>query len=75
MTDVTDELSKICDWLGVNKLSLNVSKAKFRVFHTIKKHFIYLKFNINVNNIERVTNFNCLCVTLSSTVFIVETAH
>ena len=35
--DVTDdllnyELSKICDWLGANKLALNVSKIKFMVF-------------------------------------------
>ena len=35
--DVTDdllnyELSKICDWLGANKLTLNVSKTKFMAF-------------------------------------------
>ena len=38
-TNVTDdllncELSKICDWLGANKLALNVSKTKYMVFHT-----------------------------------------
>ena len=70
--DVTDdllnyELSKICDWLGANKLALNVSKAKFMVFHTINKHVIYPKLYINGNNIERVTNFNFLGLTLTST--------
>ena len=35
------ELSKICDWLGANKLSLNVSKTKFMCFHAINKYFIY----------------------------------
>ena len=70
--DVTDdllnyELSKICDWLGANKLALNVSKTKFMVFHTINKHVIYPKLNINGNNIERVTNFNFLGLTLTST--------
>ena len=52
------ELSKICDWLGANKLALNVSKTKFMVFHTFNKHVIYPKLNINGNNIELVTNFN-----------------
>ena len=59
------ELSKICDWLGANKLALNVSKTKFMVFHTVHKHVIYPNLNINGNNIERVTNF--LGLTLSST--------
>ena len=61
------ELSKICDWIGVNKLALNVSKTKFMVFHTVNKHVIYPKLNINKNNIERVTNFNFLGLTLGST--------
>ena len=58
------ELSKICDWLGTNKLALNVSKTKCMVFHTVNKHVIYLKLNINRNNIERVTHFNFLGLTL-----------
>ena len=58
------ELSKICDWLGANKFALNVSKTHFMVFHTINKHVIYLKLNINGNNIERVANFNFLGLTL-----------
>ena len=61
------ELSKICDWLGANKLALNVSKTKFMVFHTVNKHVIYLILNINGNNTERVTNLNFLGLTLSST--------
>ena len=69
--DVTDdllnyELSKICDWLGANKLALNVSRTKVMLFHTINKHVIYPKLNINENNIERRTNFNFLGLTLSS---------
>ena len=61
------ELSKICDWLGANKIALNVSKTKYMVFHTANKHVAYPKLNINRNNIERVTNFNFLGLTLSST--------
>ena len=37
------------------------------VFHTSNKHVTYPKLNINGNNIERVTNFNFSCLTLSST--------
>ena len=37
------------------------------VFHTANKHVAYPKLNINGNNIERVTKFNFLGPTLSST--------
>ena len=37
------------------------------VFHTANKHVTYPKLNINENNIERVTNFNFLGLTLSLT--------
>ena len=30
--DINNELCKISEWLGVNKLSLNISKTKFMVF-------------------------------------------
>ena len=61
------ELSKICDWLGANKLALNVSKTKFIVFYTFNKHAINPKLNINGNNIERVTNFVILGLTINPT--------
>ena len=63
------ELSKICDWLGANKLALNVSKTKYMVFHTANKHVAYPKLNINGNNIERVTTFIFLGLTISSNLF------
>ena len=47
--------------------ALNVSKTKYMIFHTANKHVTYPKLNINGNNIERVTNFNFLCLTLRST--------
>ena len=31
------ELRKISDWLAVNKLSLNVQKTKFMIFHNYQK--------------------------------------
>ena len=36
-------------------------------FHTANKHVAYPKLNINDNNIEQITNFNFLGLTLSST--------
>ena len=52
------ELIKISQWLGANKLLLNVAKTKFMVFYASKKSVIYPELQINGNNIERVTQFN-----------------
>ena len=42
------ELSKINDWLAVNKLSLNVSKTKLMIFHSDKKKVLYPKLTISI---------------------------
>ena len=60
-TMINMELSKIADWLVVNKLLLNTAKIKFMLFHNYQKtvneddipHLI-----INDTIIERVTEFN-----------------
>ena len=53
---INAELAKVHDWLAVNKLSLNVKKTKFMVFHTrqrnIQLHIPELKIGDKV--IERV---------------------
>ena len=41
-TLINDELCKITNWLLTNKLSLNVNKTKFMVFHFGRKHVVYL---------------------------------
>ena len=48
------------------KLSLNIAKKKYMVFHTGKRNVIYPKLKVNNNNIERVTEFNILGVILHS---------
>ena len=63
---INKELIKISQWLGANKLSLNVAKTKFMVFHASKKSVIYPELQINGNNIERVTQFNFLGLILES---------
>ena len=55
------ELTKISDWLAVNKLSLNAAKTKFMLFHNYQKiinedDIPHLTINDTV--IERVTEFN-----------------
>ena len=52
------ELQNILKWLDVNKLCLNVSKSKFRLFHMPQKVIPCLSFSDNGLQIENVYNFN-----------------
>ena len=63
---INGELLKINQWLGANKLSLNVTKTKFMVFHMHNKSVSYPGLQINGNKIERVTEFNFLGLVLQS---------
>ena len=60
------ELEKIYNWLCANKLSLNIGKTKYMIFHfrqrNIKEYIPELKIN-NVN-LKRVTDFNFLGIVL-----------
>ena len=60
--NITQELDKIHEWLEINKLSLNVKKTKFMIFHhhqrKISNYIPDLK--INGQSIERVKEFNFL---------------
>ena len=49
------ELDKVSNWLKVNKLSLNIKKTHFILFHN-KQKLIHTKINIKIDNseIERV---------------------
>ena len=57
---INRELINISQWLGANKLSLNVAKTKFMVFYASKKCVRYPELQINGNNIELVTQLNFL---------------
>ena len=67
--NINSELTKIIDWLAVNKLSLNDAKAKLMISHyeqrKFKKHELP---NIKINNIpvERVRQFKFLGVIIDS---------
>ena len=57
---INTELSHVNVWLKANKLSLNVAKTKFIVFHTSNKIVNYPRLKINDYVIERVQSFNFL---------------
>ena len=60
-TMINIELSKISDWLAVNKLSLNTAKTKFMLFHNYQKTINeddIPHLTINDTIIERVIEFN-----------------
>ena len=51
---INNELCKISEWLRANKLSLNISKTKFMVFHTSNRSVIYPVLQMDRRPIERV---------------------
>ncbi len=52
------------DWLTLNKLSLNLKKCKYMIFHTHRKKVKPLYLMIDETIIERVAEFNILGLTL-----------
>ena len=67
---INKELNQIQDWLLVNKLTLNVDKTKFMIFHNRQRKVEGLipKIKINCKEIERVSTFNFLGLTIDENV-------
>ena len=65
---VNNELEQIYDWLSVNRLSFDLTKTKFMIFHPKQKDIssIIPKIVINDIPIEKVDNFSFLGVCLDS---------
>ncbi len=64
-TVINEELTKINDWLKTNKLSLNITKTKYMLFHIAQKQIDPLHINIDNINIDRVKQFNFLGLTIN----------
>ena len=65
---INSELDKIADWLAVNKLSLNVQKTKFMIFHYHQRIITgndIPRLMINNTLVEQVTEFNFLGLTVN----------
>lgn len=61
------ELQKITDWLAVNKLSLNVSKTNYMLFHFRQRHMAGCdipRLLINGTEINLIDEFNFLGLTI-----------
>ena len=59
------EMKKITNWLTVNKLSLNATKAKFILFRSRNKKFKHdLNISINEENIKQVKNIPFLGIVI-----------
>ena len=66
---INEELHKIHTWLAINKLSLNVKKTTFMLFHHRQRNIEHLipHLQINGHDLERVWEFNFLRLTLQLT--------
>ena len=65
-TLINDELSKIIEWLNINKLSLNKNKSKYMIFHMHKKKIPSFSLKLGNTNIEKVDDFNYLGLTVDT---------
>ena len=63
---INNELSNKQEWLDINKLSLNVNKTKYMIFHNYQRDIKSCKPDVRINNqsIERVSEFNFLGLTI-----------
>ncbi len=57
---INTEQYKISEWLVVNKLSLNITKTKYTIFHTKQRKIIPPIIKIENTVIEKVQDFNFL---------------
>ena len=65
--NINNELAKVYDWLAVNKLSLNIRKSKYVIFHAMNKRIEGVIPDLAINGIplERVKNVNFLGLLLN----------
>ena len=64
--EINRQLNTISEWLLSNKLSLNIKKTIYMVFHTNQRRVLYPNLYLIMMKIERVTQFNFLGIVLSS---------
>ena len=57
---INSEITKISDWLKLNKLSLNIKKTKCMILHMPNRHVCDIHLHIDNIKIEVVDNFDFL---------------
>ena len=63
--DINAQLNKVSHWLCSNKLSWNVKKTKYMLFHTAQRKMKHPILPLSNVEIERVTQLNFLSVIIS----------
>lgn len=63
-SSINSEVEKISNWLIVNKLSLNIGKTKFMMFHKGNKKISTPEIRIRNTSLERVPEFTFLGLTI-----------
>ncbi len=63
---INNELANISDWLKLNKLSLNIKKTKYMIFHRPRRRVLpSFVLKMEDTDIEKVSNFNFLGLTIN----------
>ena len=63
--NINYEITKLTDWLNVNKVSLNTKTTKLMIFHTPQNKFNMPTIKINNIELEPATHFNYLGITIN----------
>ena len=63
---INEELSKVNEWLNINKLLLNKNKSKYIIFRMPNKSIETLTLKIDNKDIEKVDEFNFLGLTFDT---------
>ena len=61
-----DEFIELVSWFKTNKLTINYQKTKFMIFHSKQTKLLPPKIMIDGNQIEHVSSFNYLGITLDT---------
>ena len=64
--NINEELNKVHNWVKANKLSLNVRKTKFMIFHMPQKNISVPHLEIDGTEIEYIQNFNFLGIIIDN---------
>ena len=64
---INTEVSNVYKWLCINRLSLNIKKTKYILFHNKNKNIDHILPDICINNnrVERVSQFNFLGININ----------
>ena len=64
-SEINKELQRVNDWLKINKLSLNISKTKFMIFHKPRRKITVPKLLINGSTLTQCNVFNFLGIQIN----------